>query len=419
MAGITAQSSAAVLLCVAVFATATAQAQTADGRATSATEAATQSAAATTPPIRSRAQLDVWLRAHAGVSTPLDPMPAGARMRFLASLQFGRNGLGGFGTEDLGATLTPMEIRAVLALFGPEVEEYAGHIASTRPPGAVPTTPQAMSDIERRFNELYFLSLELATTTDAEYGERLVSRYRVLFPQARDAAWLHSAGDADLKLLYRAATLVNFYRADAFASAAMAAAVEELDARGIASSAELQRARDALLSARKFDAARRFDAAHAAAGLTPLPDFRGIAEDFGGRPSLWRLDYAGNVLARQPIDTSPLQLMVLAGCHFSADAARDIVADPVLGPLFRQHGHWLSLPPGQEDLQAVRDWNREHPQARMEMLYDRSEWPMFTRWTMPTFYVVRDGKILGSMAGWSPASRAELVALLRRTGLLQ
>jgi hypothetical protein len=345
-------------------------------------------------------------------------MPAGARMRFLASLQFGRNGLGGFGTEDLGATLTPAEIRAVLALFGPEVEEYAGHIASTRPSGAAPIMAQAMSDIERRFNELYFLNLKLATTTDAEHGEHLLSRYRALFPQARDAAWLHATGDADLKLLYRAATLANFYRADAIASAAMAAAIEELDARAIASPAELQRARDALLSARQFDAARRFDAAHAAAGPTSLPDFHGIAADFGGRPSLWRLNVAGDVLARQPVDTGPLQIMVLAGCHFAVDAARDIVADPLLGPVFRAHARWLSLPPGQEDMQALRDWNREHPQAPMAMLYDRTEWPMFTRWTMPTFYVVRGGKVFGSMAGWSPSSREELVALLRRTGLL-
>lgn len=419
MVGITARSSAAALLCAAVvFAAAAAGAQSADGRVTAATETATQPTTTATPPIRSRAQLDAWLRAHAGVPTPLGRMPAGARMRFLASLQFGRNGLGGFGTEDLGATLTPAEIRAVLALFGPEVEEFAGHIASTRRPGAAPTSTQATSDIERRFNELYFLNLELATTTDAEHGEHLVSRYLALFPQARDAAWLHATGDADLKLLYRAATLANFYRADVAASSAMAAAIEELDARAIAAPAELQQARDALLSARQFDAARRFDAAHAAAGLTSLPDFRDVAADFGGRPSLWRLNTAGDVLARQPVDTGPLQVMVLAGCHFAADAASDIVADPVLGPVFRAHARWLSLPPGQEDTQALHDWNRAHPQAQMEMLYDRSEWPMFTHWRMPTFYVIRHGQVLGSLSGWSPSSRAELVTLLRRTGLL-
>ena len=369
-------------------------------------------------PIRSQAQLDAWLRAHAGMATPLDRMPAGARMRFLASLRFGRNGLGGFGVEDLRTTLSTAEIRAVLALFGPETEEFAEHITSTRAPGAASSATQAMSDVEQRFNELYFLDLELATAADAEHAEQLTSRYRALFPQARDPASLHAASNADLKLLYRAATLANFQRADDLASAAMAAAIDELDARGIATPAELQRARDALLSARQFDAARRFGVAHAAAGFTALPDFRGIAAGYGGRPSLWRMDQTGKVLTRQPVDTGPLQVVVLAGCHFAADAARDIVADPLLAPVFSAHARWLSLPPGQEDMQALRDWNRAHPQAPMEMLYDRSEWPMFTHWRMPTFYVIRQGQVIGSLSGWSPTSRTELVALLQQTGLL-
>jgi hypothetical protein len=408
----------ATIACALLGCTATATAQVRVAKGAEAVKAASDADAASGLPIRSRAQLDAWLRSHAGAPTPLDRMPAGARARFLASLRFGSKGLRGFGTEDLGATLASAEIRAVLALFGPKVEELARHIASTRPPGAMPATTQAMSDIERRFNEIYFLDLELAGAEDAERAKRLASRYRALFPQARDPAWLHAASDADLKLLYRAATRANFYGADSDAATAMAATIEELDARAIATSAELQDSRDALLAARQFDAAHRFETAHATAGLAPLPDFHGISADFGGNPSLWHLEPGANVLARHPVDTGPLQVMVLAGCHFAADAARDIVADPVLGPLFRAHAHWLSLPPGTEDLQAVRDWNREHPQAPMEMLYDRSEWPMFTRWTMPTFYVVRDGKVLGSMAGWSPSSRVELVAMLRRTGLL-
>jgi hypothetical protein len=408
----------ATIACALLGCTATATAQVRVAKGAEAVKAASDADAASGLPIRSRAQLDAWLRSHAGAPTPLDRMPAGARARFLASLRFGSKGLRGFGTEDLGATLASAEIRAVLALFGPKVEELARHIASTRPPGAMPATTQAMSDIERRFNEIYFLDLELAGAEDAERAKRLASRYRALFPQARDPAWLHAASDADLKLLYRAATRANFYGADSDAATAMAATIEELDARAIATSAELQDSRDALLAARQFDAAHRFETAHATAGLAPLPDFHGISADFGGNPSLWHLEPGANVLARYPVDTGPLQVMVLAGCHFAADAARDIVADPLLGPLFRTHAHWLSLPPGQEDLQALRDWNREHPQAPLEMLYDRSEWPMFTRWTMPTFYVVRDGKVLGSMAGWSSSSRAELVALLRRTGLL-
>jgi hypothetical protein len=397
----------------------TAQARTTDADETALSVPGTADAASGLP-IRSRAQLEAWLQSHAGKQTPLDRMPAGARMRFLASLRFGERGLGGFDLADLGAMLAPGEIRAVLALFGPEAESYAAHIPSTRLPDGRSATPaQSISAIEHRFNELYLLERQLGDATDIERGKTLASRYQALFPDAGDAAYLRSVSDTDLKLLYRAAALANAYHPDVVASEAMAMAIGAMRAREIATPSELHDARDALLAARQFDRAQRFTVAHATAQLAPLPMIRGADADFEGHPTLWRLDAGGDTLQRSPVDTAPLQVLVLAGCHFSADAARDIVADPVLGPLFRAHAHWLSLPPGMEDLQAVRDWNREHPQAPMEMLYDRSEWPMFTRWAMPTFYVVRDGKVLGSMAGWSPASRAELVALLRRTGLLR
>ncbi|RFP60813.1 hypothetical protein D0Y53_06610 [Luteimonas weifangensis] len=111
--------------------TSTAQAKTADDAAAKAVSSAGDTADL---PIRSHAQLEAWLQMHAGKQTPLDRMPAGARMRFLASLRFGERGLGGFDTADLSATLTPDEIRAVLALFGPETEAYAAHIPSTGSP---------------------------------------------------------------------------------------------------------------------------------------------------------------------------------------------------------------------------------------------------------------------------------------------
>lgn len=408
-------AAAAAFVMLAIAMTSTAQDRTAEEAAGKAVPSAD---AAADLPIRSHAQLEAWLQMHAGKQTPLDRMPAGARMRFLASLRFGERGLGGFDTADLGATLAPDEIRAVLALFGPEAEAYAAHIPSTGLSDSRDAAPTGSSAIEQRFNELYLLELRLGNATDLERGKALASRYLALFPDAREADYLRGTSDSDLKLLYRAASLANSGDPDTEISAAMAAAIDVMAARGIAAPSELLRARDALLIARQFDSARRFTDAHTAAQLTPLPKILGAQADFDGQPTLWHMDADSDTLERRPVDTSPLQIMVLAGCHFSADAARDIVADPVLGPLFRQHGHWLSLPPGQEDLQAVRDWNREHPQAPMEMLYDRSEWPVFTDWRMPTFYVIHHGKVLGSMAGWSSSSRGELTALLRRTGLL-
>jgi hypothetical protein len=373
-------------------------------------------------PIRSRAQLEAWLQANAGKPTPLDRMPAGARMRFLASLRFGETGLGGFDTADLGATLAADDIRAVLALFGHEAAGYAAHIRSTRLPAGHDQTRQGgnIGAIEQRFDELYLFEQALGGS-DTERAAALSSRYRALFPAASDAAFLAGASDPELKLLFRAAAMAGSGAADALAADAMDATIVAMDERGISTPAELETTRNALLGARRFDSATRLADAHPAAGLAPLPAIEaGEPGAFAGTPTLWRLDDAGARLARAPIDTAPLQVLVLAGCHFSADAARDVGADPLLAPVFRTHAHWLALPPGQEDLQAVREWNLAHPRAPMEMLYDRADWPMFARWTMPTFYVMRDGRVLGSVSGWARdgSSKPALVALLRRTGLL-
>jgi len=132
-------------------------------------------------------------------------------------------------------------------------------------------------------------------------------------------------------------------------------------------------------------------------------------------------DNSGRRLTRTAIDLEPTQILVTAGCHFSADAAEDISADPVLGPVFARHAHWLVGTPGVESIDAVRQWNQRFPDAQAEMIHDRGEWAIFPIWSMPTFHIVRDGKVVETVKGWprSPASsRQPLIDALRRAGLL-
>src|SRR3546814_10826093 len=66
------------------------------------------------------------------------------------------------------------------------------------------------------------------------------------------------------------------------------------------------------------------------------------------------MDAEGNRLTRTAIDLEQTQKRVTAGCHFSVDAAEDISADPVLGPVFARHAHWLVSTPGIESIDAAR-----------------------------------------------------------------
>jgi len=194
--------------------------------------------------------------------------------------------------------------------------------------------------------------------------------------------------------------------------------VAELHGRGAATREELAKTRNALLLARRFNDAAEFGAAYPRTGLAPLPRFVDAGVVPRGRPSVWRETVAGR-FERIGLDLGPTQVLVMAGCHFSDDAAREIAADPVLGPAFRAHATWLGTPPGNEDPADVAKWNRAHPHAPMLTLYDRAEWPMFPHWRMPTFFVIRDGRIVGSVLGWKPADAHEaLIAMLRENGLL-
>src|SRR3546814_13855955 len=79
----------------------------------------------------------------------------------------------------------------------------------------------------------------------------------------------------------------------------------------------------------------------------------------------------GNRLTRTAIDLEPTQILVTAGCHFSVDAAEDISADPVLGPVFARHAHWLVSTPGIESIDAARAWNQRLPDAQVGMMHAR------------------------------------------------
>jgi hypothetical protein len=276
----------------------------------------------------------------------------------------------------------------------------------------------AAPGIQQRHEQMQQLHDSVLRMAEAARGEALAARFRELYPDAGEPGALRASDEASLHVRFDDAQLANFYRTERYAFAAMQGSLAELERRSAAKPEELVRMRNALLAARRFDKAARFGEAHPEAGLAPLPRFVDAGNVAAGQPSVWR-DAGDGRFERVGLDLGPTRVLVMAGCHFSDDAAREIAADPVLGPAFRAHASWLGMPPGSEDPADVAEWNREHPQAPMLTLYDRDEWPMFPKWRMPSFHVMRDGKIIGTVVGWKPAdARGALIAMLRENGLL-
>lgn len=275
-------------------------------------------------------------------------------------------------------------------------------------------------DIAQRAERVKLLADLRSRPDDLTYAANIRRKYEANFSQVNSGDDLRAASDANLALHWQAVSSTAFYSDDGGVADAAVRVHAELERRGVADAKATDRVFNALLKARRFDAARDFAARHPDANLATVPQF--INTDTGDMASAWQFSADGSKAKRIGIDLTTLQMIVVAGCHFSEDAAREITKDPMLGPVFARHARWISLQPGGENLDALAEWNRKYPQAPMVAIHARSEWALISHWAMPTFAIVKDGKVIDSTRGWSsdgPEFRAQLVALLERAGLLQ
>lgn len=375
-------------------------------------------------PLGSRPELDAWVRDHAGRPTPFDALPAGARERFLLSLRWGSRGLGSFDPDILADELPQPQIDAILRLFGDAV---ARHAPRSRAPQArsagMPPATDGISPLERRYNDFYRSMHERHDASHAAFAARVGERFDALLADAYAAQALRNIDDRHLAMLWNAADQVALLTLQSRHVEALEAVFAESRQRSPdpPSDSHLRTLRNVLLASQRFADARRLTDHHPAA-LSPLPEF--IApRPAGSAPAhaVWRMSADGSRLTAEPLDLSGTRILVTAGCHFSVDAAADIADDPLLGPAFAEHAAWLMLPPGEEDIDAVRQWNRRFPRAPALMVADRDAWPMPGDWPMPQFHLLRDGRILETVTGWpggAASQRGALVAMLRRAGLL-
>jgi hypothetical protein len=375
------------------------------------------------PPLTSLTETQAWL-ALAPANNPLDAFSAGGRERFLLGLHFGDQGLNGFTAADLSAELTQDEIRKVLALFGPEAIKYAPRsqlTASAQRAQGSAAERGRLSDVDRACNLYLRRNLEAGVDTSAPgYAQAMGRRFDELLAAYYVPEALRKVYDGDLRVLWwavedTAKRTRERRHVDAFGNTFAERRRRRPDLTDGAT--EFQ---DLLLVTRRYEEAR--DLARQFPGLAPLPELRDELGQASGQVTAWRLDAGGRHMTRTRFELSRTQILVTASCHFSKDAAADISADPVLSPVFARHARWITLPPGREDISAAQEWNAKFPDAQVVMAYDMNEWQMLPSWSTPNFYVIRDGRVIERVEGWSrnPAdgSRQALIDALRRGRML-
>ena len=96
------------------------------------------------------------------------------------------------------------------------------------------------------------------------------------------------------------------------------------------------------------------------------------------------------------------------GCGFCRNAARELSADEVLGPIMKSRSHWLAAG---SDLLHATEWRASFQDLPLKLVTDRQGWPFEGAWTTPRFYFVRQEKVVRMESGW-PRDGSQRAALL-------
>lgn len=280
--------------------------------------------------------------------------------------------------------------------------------------GAIASTP-APRDLQADYDALVAVQARAVDRSEAERGAMIAASYRERFG-ALTAPDLDALPDASLDLLFRAAEIPVGYTLDPYYAEQMSAAYERLAARSRIEPRHRRSMFEAWVMLRRFDAARRIaDAAPDAGHLprlreTPVPT---------GTPALWEPGDDTDTLTRRPIDLNQPRIVVVSHplCGFSQNAARQIAADPELGPRFADRSLWLLPQTATLDVDQVRDWQRAHAPYRMAYVDLQRDWPGMDEWGTPTFYFFKDGRVVHKVVGWPAEGRkADLLEGLARIG---
>jgi hypothetical protein len=125
------------------------------------------------------------------------------------------------------------------------------------------------------------------------------------------------------------------------------------------------------------------------------------------------------LLASARFGTGP-QVVVVAHplCHFSNNATKAIESDKGLSKIFDGHSVWIVPPEEKLNLGIIYKWNEQHPEEKMVLTHDVSQWPQIDSWATPTFYFFKNGKLMKKVVGWgADGNKSEIISAARFIGL--
>lgn len=372
------------------------------------------SAMGTSPPapalIHSQAELQRYLRETPIQATPLAALPPTSRKRFLEQLQFGPHGVGINYGEPV-AELTHPQIVQLYALFGqPPPSSDMGLTPAQQRQRALERLEDAKrrgcapakcpeTEVEQRFDQLNAVKPYFSMPDAQRFAAEKRDYDRLFDGFFRGPDTLRNLGAPDLRLLMRALHFALYAVPDTGHVVQLQRVLQEMQRRGMTGDADFEDLYAAEIGARQLAEAAVLRKEHPGMRAGVLPTFVPDRDPEHGLPTALSVDAGTDTMRRQAFDLGgPLRIVVIAGCHFSEDAARAIEGDAQLRPLFAQHSIWLAMPA--QPIEDVSAWNRQFPDFPMHVAWSQDEWSMLPSWAMPTYYVYRNGRLVKQFSGW-------------------
>lgn len=287
---------------------------------------------------------------------------------------------------------------------------------------AAASSPAAtISDAEHRYNDLLDFSKNIDKTTSLEKSRRIHAEYKRLFDTPKKVSIGSPITDTDLEFAFRAAELTAFYTLDADDVRAAETAYIALSDRGLAQERHREDLYKTFVAARQFDKATDLATGHPTLSRQWLPP-ADTSEPKG--PTAWALSKPEMLAMRVPVETDRPALIVIVShpdCSFSARAARDIAQDARLAPLLAHNAIWLMPQSAQFDFDRLARWQAVYPTMRSMITHKRSEFSWMRDWDTPTFYFLKNGRVVHTVIGWPKdgSRKADVVAGLKMLGLDQ
>jgi hypothetical protein len=360
-----------------------------------------------------------------GKPTPLDALTPYGKREVIRKIRWNENGLAGFGSTPLVRELGHGQLAAVLSFLG--ASEYLPILDKklVGPPLRLPAlSSQTEQDLQRlrEFAEAdatqrASASASISVSATEIGAPAVLQRYYQLFGNGLNPATLSAEMSDNLVALFDAASLAAQDNPASSATDDMLQLHHELTARAINTRRTLDDAMlYALLAARRFKKAGAFAAMRPDLAEMAIPQVvDSLGPAFAGR-SAFAYDAKHNTLTRVAMPSRPgteLVMVVGAGCHHSTNALQALQADPELQGRLRQvHLVLVTAPNAPIETRLISKWNAANPSMPIHAPYSAAQWKGIDVTGIPSFYLLRNGRVVDRHTGWSDNGKADLLKLI-------